>query len=188
MAKLISGRVQRLNVGIVSYSENQTTLSVVGISSFSDVVLNGSVSAGGTTGTNGQYLISTGIGVSWGSLSTLRNSYTTTAIINQTVFTVNYNVGFVDVFVNGVRLTESEYTASNGTSIILNESCFGGESVDILAYNTSATGIAPNMIAAPSTSTSSGIPGQTAYNSSYFYVCVSPNSWKRIALESWWNL
>lgn len=40
MAKLISGRVQRLNVGIVSYSENQTTLSVVGISSFSDVVLN----------------------------------------------------------------------------------------------------------------------------------------------------
>ena len=188
MAKLISGRVQRLNVGIVSYSENQTTLSVVGISSFSDVVLNGSVSTGGTTGRNGQYLISTGIGVSWGSLSTLRNSYTTTAIANQTVFTVNYNVGFVDVFVNGVRLTESEYTASNGTSIILNESCFGGESVDVLAYNTSATGIAPNMIAAPSTSTSSGIPGQTAYNSSYFYVCVSPNSWKRIALESWWNL
>lgn len=185
MAKLLSGRLQKLNVGITSYSENLTTLSVVGISSFNNVVLNGSVSAGGTTGSEGQYLVSTGIGVSWGSLSTLRNSYTTTATSNQTTFAVNYNVGFVDIFINGVRLTGSEYTASNGTSIILNESCFGGETIDILAYNTSATGIAPNMIAAPTSSTDAGIPGQTAYDSSYFYVCVSPNSWKRITLESW---
>ena len=54
MAKLVSGRLPRLNVGIASYSENQTTLSVVGISSFQQVVLNGSVSTGTTTGTSGQ--------------------------------------------------------------------------------------------------------------------------------------
>jgi hypothetical protein len=185
MAKLLSGRLQRLNVGISSYSENLTTLSVVGISSFSDVVLNGSVSAGGTTGSEGQYLVSTGIGVTWGSLSTLRNSYATVATSSQDTFIVNYNVGFVDIFINGVRLTEAEYTATNGTSIILEEPCFGGESVDILAYNTSATGIAPNMISAPVSSTSAGIPGQTAYDSSYFYVCIEPNSWKRFTLDTW---
>lgn len=185
MAKLLSGRLQRLNVGITSYSENLTTLSVVGISSFSDVVLNGSVSVAGTTGTNGQYLVSTGVGVTWSNLSTLRNSYTTIATSNQDTFVVNYNVGFVDIFLNGVRLTSSEYTANNGTSIVLGEPCFGGESIDILAYNTSSTGIAPNMIEAPSSSTDTGIPGQTAYDSTYFYVCVSPNSWKRFTLETW---
>ena len=185
MAKLLSGKLPRLNVGISSYSENSTTLNVVGISSLSHVVLNGSVSAGATTGTDGQYLVSTGIGVTWGSLSTLRNSYTTTATAGQTTFTLNYNVGFVDIFVNGVRLTGSEYTATNGTSITLNESCFGGETVDILAYNTASTGVAPNMIDAPSSSSDAGIPGQTAYDSSYFYVCVSPNSWKRFLLDNW---
>ena len=153
--------------------------------SFTDITLGGSVSIGATTGTSGQYLISTGIGVSWSSLPTLRNSFTTTATSNQTTFNVNYNVGFLDVFINGVRLTDSEFTATNGTSFILGESCFGGETVDILAYNTSATGTAPNMVSAPVTSSSSGISGQTAFDSSYFYVCISPNTWKRITLESW---
>lgn len=140
MAKLLSGRLQRLNVGISSYSENLTTLSVVGISSFSNIVLNGSVSVGGTTGTSGQYLESTGIGVTWASFPTLRTGNIFTAGVAQTSFAVSYNVGFVDVYVNGVRLTDSEFVGTSGTSIVLNESCFGGETVDILAYNTTSTG------------------------------------------------
>ena len=140
MAKLVSGRLPRLNVGIASYSENQTTLSVVGISSFQQVVLNGSVSTGTTTGTSGQYLESTGIGVTWASFPTLRTGNVFTAGVAQTSFAVSYNVGFVDVYINGVRLTDSEFTGTSGTSIVLNESCFGGETVDILAYNTTSTG------------------------------------------------
>lgn len=185
MAKLLSGRLQKLNVGISSYSENQTTLSVIGISSFSDVILNGSLSAGGNSGEEGQYLVSTGIGVTWGNLSTLRNSFSTVATSGQDTFNLNYNIGFIDIFINGVRLTETEFTATTGTSIVLEEPCFGGESVDILAYNTASTGIAPNMISAPETSSSPGIPGQTAYDSSYFYVCVEPNFWKRVTLDTW---
>ncbi len=164
---------------------NVSGIITASTASFIDIILGGSVSIGATTGTSGQYLISTGIGVSWSSLSTLRNSFTTTATSNQTTFNVNYNVGFLDVFINGVRLTDSEFTATNGTSFILGESCFGGETVDILAYNTSATGTAPNMVSAPATSSSSGISGQTAFDSSYFYVCISPNTWKRIVLSSW---
>jgi len=139
MAKLLSGRLQRLNVGISSYSENITTLSVVGISSFSDVVLNGSVSSGGTTGTNGQYLQSTGVGVTWVSSATIRTDHNYTATSNQTTFSLSYALGLIDVYVNGVRLTDSEFDASNGTSIILNESLFGGESVDIIAYTPSGS-------------------------------------------------
>ena len=140
MAKLISGRVPKLNIGISSYSENQTTLSVVGISSFSNIILNGSVSTGTTTGTSGQYLKSVGTGVTWASFPTLRTGNVFTAGVAQTSFTVSYNVGFVDVYINGVRLTDSEFTGTSGTSIVLNESCFGGETVDILAYNTTSTG------------------------------------------------
>jgi len=140
MAKLLSGRIPKLNIGISSYSENQTTLSVVGISSFSNIVLNGSVSTGTTTGTSGQYLKSVGIGVTWASFPTLRTGNVFTAGVAQTSFAVSYNVGFVDVYINGVRLTDSEFTGTSGTSIVLNESCFGGETVDILAYNTTSTG------------------------------------------------
>ena len=140
MAKLVSGRLPRLNVGIASHSENQTTLSVVGISSFQQVVLNGSVSTGTTTGTSGQYLKSVGTGVTWASFPTLRTGNVFTAGVAQTSFTVSYNVGFVDVYINGVRLTDSEFVGTSGTSIVLNESCFGGETVDILAYNTTSTG------------------------------------------------
>ena len=140
MAKLISGRVPKLNIGISSYSENQTTLSVVGISSFSNIVLNGSVSTGTTTGISGQYLKSVGTGVTWASFPTLRTGNVFTAGAAQTSFTVSYNVGFVDVYINGVRLTDSEFTGTSGTSIVLNESCFGGETVDILAYNTTSNG------------------------------------------------
>jgi hypothetical protein len=45
----------------------------------------------------------------------------------------------IDVYVNGVRLTDSEYTASNGTSVVLSEPLFGGESVDIIAYTSSGS-------------------------------------------------
>jgi len=140
MAKLLSGRLPKLNVGIASYSESKTTLSVVGISSFSNIILNSSVSTGTTTGASGQYLKSVGTGVTWASFPTLRTGNTFTAGVAQTSFTVSYNVGFVDVYINGVRLTDSEFVGTSGTSIVLNESCFGGETVDILAYNTTSTG------------------------------------------------
>ena len=121
-------------------------VNIVGVSTFtgnatlSNVILNGTISAGGTTGTSGQYLKSVGTGVTWASFPTLRTGNVFTAGVAQTSFAVSYNVGFVDVYINGVRLTDSEFTGTSGTSIVLNESCFGGETVDILAYNTTSTG------------------------------------------------
>jgi len=139
MAELLSGTKRSLNVGITSFSEGTTTLTVVGISSLSDVVLNGSVNAGGTTGSDGQYLQSTGAGVTWASAAALRTDNNYTATAGQTTFSLTYTVGLIDVYVNGVRLTDSEYTASNGTSVVFNEALFGGESVDIIAYTSSGS-------------------------------------------------
>lgn len=38
---------------------------------------------------------------------------------------------------------------------------------------------------APTTSGDSGTPGQIAYDSSYLYVCIGTNTWKRINWSSW---
>ena len=116
-------------------SASLSNLTVTGISTFS-----GLISVGGTTGVDGQYLRSTGAGVTWGTFPVLRTSFATTATVGQTGFTTTYNAGFVDVFVNGVRLSPPEFTATDGSNITLTTPCFGGESVDILAYSTISTG------------------------------------------------
>lgn len=196
MTRILSNRQVRVKAGVQNYTNNKKILDIIGnakisgITSVTSLDVYGPVSAANTTGINGQFLQSTGIGVTWGSLSaslpTLRNSSTFTATNNQSTFNVNYNIGFVDVFINGVRLTNDEFVATNGTSISTNESCFGGEIVDIISYNTVSNGNnSINHVEAPQTSTSSGSVGQTANDSSYFYVCVSPNTWKRVALSNW---
>lgn len=69
-----------------------------------------------------------------GSLRGLQN-YTATA--GQTTFTVTagYVVGQIDVFLNGVRLTASDYTASDGSTVILGAGALVNDIVDILYYS-----------------------------------------------------
>ena len=42
-----------------------------------------------------------------------------------------------------------------------------------------------NGAAAPATSSSAGVKGQFAFDSSYVYICVANNTWKRAALSTW---
>ena len=109
-------------------------LNVSGISTFNKI------SVGNTTGTNYQYLRSTGDGLAWDTFPVVRTGFSTIATAGQTGFSTSYNVGFIDVYVNGIRLTDSEFTANDGTNIGLSTACFGGEYVDIIAYSTISTG------------------------------------------------
>ena len=63
------------------------------------------------------------------------------ATSGQTVFTVTggYTVGLVDVFINGVRLTSSDYTATNGTTVVLTVGTMVGNIVDIIKYTSGFT-------------------------------------------------
>jgi hypothetical protein len=56
------------------------------------------------------------------------------ATAGQTTFTVNYTVGYVDVFLNGVKLTVSDYTASNGTSVVLGVAAALNDIVETLSW------------------------------------------------------
>ena len=127
---------------------NLDNVSVAGVTTFASTAefdgtakFDSSITAGGGTGTNGQYLKTTGSGVSWATFPSLRTRDTQTASAGQTSFSFNYNVGLIDVFVNGVKLTDSEFTASNGTSVVLSVGSFVGDIIELVSYNTvSASG------------------------------------------------
>ena len=40
-------------------------------------------------------------------------------------------------------------------------------------------------VSAPASSTAPGTPGQIAYDSMFFYVCIANNTWKRTAIATW---
>ena len=61
-----------------------------------------------------------------------RESYVATA--GQTTFAITYTVGDVDVYLNGLKLQPVvDYTATNGTSIVLTTAATSGDVVDIVA-------------------------------------------------------
>jgi hypothetical protein len=63
-----------------------------------------------------------------------RSSQSFTSTVGQTSFSFSYDVGYLDVYVNGVKLTDTEFTASNGSSIVLSNPCFGGETVQLVNF------------------------------------------------------
>jgi hypothetical protein len=66
-----------------------------------------------------------------------RNVTVFTTTLNQTTFTVpgGYNIGLVDVFWNGVKQTVGvDYTASNGTTVVLANGAAAGDTIEINNY------------------------------------------------------
>jgi hypothetical protein len=66
-----------------------------------------------------------------------RGTSTFTATAGQTSFSVNYTPNFIDVFLNGVRLTSSEFTATNGTSVVLTDAAFVDDIIDVVVFQNS---------------------------------------------------
>ena len=79
-----------------------------------------------------------------------------TATADQTTFVASYALGYVDVFLNGVKLAEDQYTASNGTSIVLDEGAAIDDIIEIVAFNFT-TGTDTAFATRSGFSTSSGI-------------------------------
>ena len=53
----------------------------------------------------------------------------------QTTFNATYDVEFIDVYVNGLKIPKTEFTAIDGSTIVLLEACNEDDVVDIVAYN-----------------------------------------------------
>ena len=62
-----------------------------------------------------------------------RQVYTATG--GQTTFAATYDVGFVDVYLNGVKLIAgTDFTATSGTNVVLTTGATAGDLIDIVAY------------------------------------------------------
>ena len=65
-----------------------------------------------------------------------RQTYTVSSA-GQTVFSATYDSGYVDVYMNGVKLLNgTDFTATNGTSITLASGAAINDIIDIVAYGT----------------------------------------------------
>ena len=96
--------------------------------------------------TNG-YVLTLASGVpSWAAVSGGGGTYTRTTITataGQTSFTASYTVGYVQVYLNGVLLNPSDYTATSGTAIVLATAAAAGDLVDVIAlYVSLVSGVA----------------------------------------------
>jgi hypothetical protein len=58
-----------------------------------------------------------------------------TATAGQTTFTVSYTVGLVSVYRNGTKLANTDYTATNGTSIVLATGAAAGDIIEVQAFS-----------------------------------------------------
>jgi len=85
-----------------------------------------------TVGTTG-YTLTVASGVPIWKPPYIRTSFTASG--GQTSFTANYNVGYVQVFVNGVLLNGADYTATSGTAVVLSVAASAGDIVETIAYN-----------------------------------------------------
>ena len=69
--------------------------------------------------------------------TTFTTSQTVVATEGQTTFTVSagYSNGFIDVYLNGVRLiTSTDYTANNGSTVVLGTGAAAGDEVELVSW------------------------------------------------------
>ena len=163
-------------IGATVFGQLDTTTLNTGNATFT-----GTISAGSTTGTNGYYLKTTGIGVTWAAFPSSRTTSTQTATAGQTTFNFSYNVGYVDVFLNGVKLPESEFVASNGSTIVLDDAAFANDTLEFISLNTvpvSSSGGAQNLTGlADVTITGTPVVGETLqHNGSEFVNDYTPTA------------
>lgn len=55
--------------------------------------------------------------------------------VGQTTFTASYNVGCVEVFINGFKLAHTEFTATDGENIVLNSPLIKESFINIASYS-----------------------------------------------------
>jgi len=74
------------------------------------------------------------IGGNAGNATRVYQAFTATA--SQTTFTVDdgYSVGNIDVFINGVKLAEDEYTATDGDDVVLDVGAINGAIVEVVGW------------------------------------------------------
>ena len=108
-----------------------------------------------------------------------RDSFTATA--SQTTFTTSdgYSVGFVDVFMNGVKLASADFTATDSSTVVLTSGAAAGDLIDIIAYDTFKPSSAAGLTTANTFTADQTVSAELiadSYNESYNAVTSTSNA------------
>lgn len=76
------------------------------------------------------------------SLGYTKSTFTATA--GQTTFVVSYTVGYLEVYLNGAKLSTSDYTATSGTSVVLSVGATLNDLLEVIAWQVS--GLTPGYV------------------------------------------
>lgn len=112
---------------------------------FGNVVLNGGVSAAGSYGNSGLFLTSNGSAVYWASTSTEVNiphiirSAIGNGVKTSYAITGGYDADYLNVFVNGVRMTDAEANTSSGSNVVFTVAPANGVNIDFIGYTLDAS-------------------------------------------------
>lgn len=135
-----------------------------------------------TVGAFGDYMI-----LRAGSVNAARLSSTGFYVGGNVTPTAHLDVAASSIGMAAVRIRSGAApTAPNdgdfwydGTDLYF---CYGATSQALATKTYVSTS---GWVAAPATSTSSGVAGQRAYDATYFYICIATNTWRRIAHTVW---
>lgn len=123
----------------------------------------------GYTGSQGAAGYTGSAGTGGGGSSSVYSRTAITATAGQTSFAVAYNVGFLEVYFNGVLLNAVDYTASNGTAVVLADAAAAGDIVEFITYNTVSVTEVPTA-----TLNSTNLSANLAITTGYSAVSVGP--------------
>jgi hypothetical protein len=136
----------------------------------------GSAYAFTSAGTAGQVLTSNGSGApTWQSSGTSSGTYTRTtytATAGQTTFNVSYAPGYVQVYLNGLLLDTTDYTATDGNTVVLNTGASAGDLFVAIVFTISTT-LAGTYTRTSATATSGQTVFYATYSAPYIQVFVN---------------
>jgi hypothetical protein len=127
---LVNDRIDAVELALAGAGANYT------LPTATDTILGGVKVGAGLTITDG-VLSATAQSQSNG-ITQIRTKHVST--FGQTTFLATYITGYVDVFLNGIKLDESEFTADNGTDVVLTSGCLAGDNIQIISYGLGGSG------------------------------------------------
>jgi hypothetical protein len=131
-------------------------------------VITGSLLVTNLSSSGVSYLVadSSGFVTAQTASAALKSTQAFTSTAGQTTFSVTngYSTGYVDVFINGSKLNDAEFTDTSGTNIVLATGSFVNDVVEVVKY-LPASGVSNNVLRQQTIFTASA--AQTVFSASY---------------------
>lgn len=135
-----------MTTGLLSVGGSSTGRMNVKFTSQASSTVTGALTVVGGVGIGGNLYVGGTIYGTGGTAITATVNFEAIATAGQTTFTIpgGYTVGYIEVFANGILLGSSNYTASNGTTVVLNNARNAGDIIRIVAAAAGGTATAFN--------------------------------------------